>query len=241
MLEKLEKFQVLLLSLVISAGVVIAANTVTSAITKDTVVVTGSYSQNVTSDSGNFSFELTSRAQTKAQAYETINKQRPEVIKYLESKGFKKDEIDIKTPSGYNTYKMMQNGNSSNEIAYYNLSQNFTVRSNDVKLIKEVSSDISNLISQNIDINAYEPQYFYSKLSDMKVKMLQEATKDAKSRASAMLKSTNNRVGKIQSVKMGVFQVTPVDSNDVSDMGISDTSSIEKKITSVANVTFSVK
>ena len=87
MLEKLEKFQVLLLSLVISAGVVIAANTVTSAITKDTVVVTGSYSQNVTSDSGNFSFELTSRAQTKAQAYETINKQRPEVIKYLESKG----------------------------------------------------------------------------------------------------------------------------------------------------------
>ena len=136
---------------------------------------------------------------------------------------------------------MRARANSSNEIAYYNLSQNFTVRSNDVKLIKEVSSDISNLISQNIDINAYEPQYFYSKLSDMKVKMLQEATKDAKSRASAMLKSTNNRVGKIQSVKMGVFQVTPVDSNDVSDMGISDTSSIEKKITSVANVTFSVK
>jgi len=56
-----------------------------------------------------------------------------------------------------------------------------------------------------------------------------------------MLKSTHNRVGKIQSVKMGVFQITPVNSNDVSDMGISDTSSIEKKITSVANVTFSVK
>ena len=71
--------------------------------------------------------------------------------------------------------------------------------------------------------------------------MLEEATKDAKQRAAAMLKATHNHVGKIQSVRMGVFQITPVDSNDVSDMGISDTSSIEKKITSVANVTFSVK
>ncbi len=71
--------------------------------------------------------------------------------------------------------------------------------------------------------------------------MLEEATKDAKHRASAMLKATHNRVGKIQSVRMGVFQVTPVNSTDVSDMGISDTTTIEKKITSVANVTFGIK
>ena len=56
-----------------------------------------------------------------------------------------------------------------------------------------------------------------------------------------MLKSTNNRVGKIESVRMGVFQITPVDSTDVSDMGINDTSTIEKKITAVSNVTFKVK
>lgn len=40
---------------------------------------------------------------------------------------------------------------------------------------------------------------------------------------------------------MGVFQITPVDSTDVSDMGINDTSTIEKKITAVSNVTFEVK
>ena len=83
--------------------------------------------------------------------------------------------------------------------------------------------------------------YFYSKLSDEKVKMLEDATADAKDRASAMLKATNNKVGKIQSVNMGVFQITPVDSTSVSDMGISDTTTIEKKITSVANVTFRIK
>ena len=241
MLEKLEKFQVLILSVVIAVGVVFSAKLITGAISKDSITVTGSYSENVTSDNGRFDFELTTRQANKAQAIEVLNKQRPEVLKYLEDKGFSKDEINVKTPNGYNTYKMFPNGTSTNEIAYYNLSQNFSVNSKDVNKIKEVSADISNLISKGIDINVYEPSYFYSKLSDIKVKMLEEATKDAKNRASAMLKATHNGVGRIQSVKMGVFQITPVDSNDVSDMGISDTSSIEKKITSVANVTFSVR
>jgi hypothetical protein len=78
-------------------------------------------------------------------------------------------------------------------------------------------------------------------LPDLKIELLKRATKDAKQRASAMLKSTNNGVGKIQSVRMGVFQITPVDSTEVSDMGINDTSSIEKKITAVSNVTFQIK
>ena len=116
-----------------------------------------------------------------------------------------------------------------------------SVKSKDVVKIKEIAGTLPELIERGIDVNVYEPSYFYSKLSEQKIKMLEEATKDAKQRASAMLKATHNRVGKIQSVRMGVFQVTPVDSNDVSDMGISDTTSIEKKITSVANVTFSVK
>ena len=40
---------------------------------------------------------------------------------------------------------------------------------------------------------------------------------------------------------MGVFQITPEDSTNVSDSGISDTSTIKKKVTSVANVTFRIK
>ncbi len=241
MLEKLEKFQLLLLSIVIGLALVLAASVITNSIRKDSISVTGSYSQNVTSDSGRIEFEITSRESTKAGAYAIINKQLPVVTEYLKNKGFADNEIEFRSPSGYNTYKVTPNGTTTNEIAYYNISQQISVRSNDVNKIKEISTDITNLITKGIDINVFPPSYFYSKLSDMKVQMLEEATKDAKQRASAMLKATNNRVGKIQSVKMGVFQITPVDSTNVSDMGISDTTTIEKKITSVANVTFSIK
>ena len=240
-MDKLEKFQVLLLSVILGCSLVFATKLITGAITKDVITVTGSYSQTVTSDSGLCEFDISTRQSTKALAYEVINKQKPEVIAFLKEKGFTDKEIEIKTPNGYNTYRMLPNGNSSNEIDYYNISQTIIVKSNDVQKVKEVSQELPNLISKGIDVNVYNPSYFYSKLSDVKVQMLEEATKDAKQRASAMLKATHNKVGGIQSVKMGVFQITPVNSNDVSDMGISDTSSIEKKITSVANVTFSVK
>ena len=241
MLEKLEKFQIIILSLVITLGIIIGANIITKSISKDVISVTGSYSQNVTSDNGRFEFEITARKPTKIEAYNAINSQRPVVMKYLQEKGFSPEEIKKKTLTIYNTYRITPNGLNSNEIAYYNASQHISVRSQDVNKIKEVSTDITNLISKGIDINAYSPAYFYSKLSDVKVKMLEEATKDAKQRADAMLKATHNKTGKIQSVRMGVFQITPVDSTNVSDMGINDTTTIEKKITSVANVTFTIR
>ena len=97
------------------------------------------------------------------------------------------------------------------------------------------------MTEKGIEISGYEPSYYYSKLSDLKVEMLEKASKDAKQRAKAMLKATGNSVGKVQSLQMGVFQITPENSNDVSDMGISDSSSIKKKVTSVANVTFRIK
>ena len=241
MLEKIEKFQVLLLSVVIAIGGIIASSILTGALSKDVISVTGSYSQNVISDSGIFEFEIKSRKATKPEAYAEINKQRPVVIKYLEEQGFSKEEIDTKASRGYDIYKITPNGMTTNQIAAFDASQRISVKSKDVQKIKKVSTDITNLTSKGIDINVYEPSYFYSKLSDVKVKMLEEATKDAKQRASAMLKATRNRVGKNQSVRMGVFKINPVDSTNVSDMGINDTTTIEKKITSVANVTFSIK
>lgn len=129
----------------------------------------------------------------------------------------------------------------TNDVAYYNLSQPIVIKSNDVQKIKEVSTDIQSLLDKGIDINVTSTQYFYSKLADLKVDLLKDATKDAKDRATGMLKATHNRPGKIQSVNMGVFQITPLDSTDVSDMGINDTSTIDKKVTAVANVVFRIK
>ena len=241
MLEKIEKFQLLLLALILGISGIIATFIVTKTMSKDVITVTGSYSQTVTSDKGVYEFEVIARGSSRADAYAILKKQKPIVIKFLKEQGFTDDQIEAKYINGYNLYRTNYNGNSTNEIIGFNADQRYSVKSNDVEKIKKVSIDINTLTEQGVDISGYEPSYFYSKLSDLKIEMLEKASNDAKQRAKAMLKATHNSVGKIQSLQMGVFQITPEDSNDVSDMGISDSSSIKKKVTSVANVTFRIK
>ena len=241
MLERIEKLQLAVLGLLIAIGLILAVKVGVSSVAKNSVTVTGSAYEIVQSDSGNLDISLNLRRPTKAMAYADAKKQLPVIMDYLKSKGFDIDkDVDVKSISGYVTYKYI-NGMSTNEIAYYNLSQPIIIKSNDVNKIKEASLDITTLMEKDIDIDVNSTRYSYSGLSDLKVKLLKSATTDAKNRAAAMLKSTHNRVGNIQSVRMGVFQITPVDSTDVSDMGINDTSTIDKKITAVANVVFQVK
>lgn len=245
MLEKvlgyLEKFQVLILGALIALGILGATHIVAGALPTDGITVTGSASKIVQSDNGTLELSITSREKTRKIALTTIKNQIPVVVEYLKSKGFTDKDIEIKTPHGYNSYKSLPNGNSSNEIDYYNLYQPIIVKSDNVEKIKDLSINITNLMNKGIDIEAQSPEYYYSKISDLKVELLKDATTDAKQRASAMLKATHNRTGKIQSVKMGVFQITSANSTDVSDGGIYDTSSIEKKVTAVANVVFKIK
>lgn len=239
MFEKIERLQVLSLGLILAIGLVFSVSLATKNMSNDKISVTGSSYKIVESDSARLEFEIEAKRPTKQLAYNLVQTQMPIVKKYLADKGIK--DIEIKATNGYNTYKYSANGSMTNDVAYYNLSQPIVIKSNDVVKIKEISSDIQNLLTQGIDINVMSTEYFYSKLGDLKVELLEAATKDAKDRANAMLKATRNHPGKIQSVQMGVFQITPVDSTNVSDMGINDTSSVEKKVTAVANVVFRIK
>lgn len=239
MFEKLEKLQLVWLAVILALGLIFAVHAGVGAMSKDNISVTGSAFKIVQSDSARLEFELLSRKADKQTAYNAVKAQLPVVISYLKDKGL--TDIDVTASNGYVTYKYNSNGNMTNDIAYYNLSQPVVVKSDDVNKIKEVSADIQSLLDKGIDINIISTQYFYSKLGDLKVELLKDATTDAKDRANAMLKATHNRPGKIQAVQMGVFQITPVDSTNVSDMGINDTSTIEKKVTAVANVVFRIK
>ena len=70
--------------------------------------------------------------------------------------------------------------------------------------------------------------------------MLGEAAKDAKVRAERVASSTGNSIGPVRSAKMGVLQITAADSTDVSDYGVYDTTTIEKDMTAVVNISFAV-
>ena len=240
MLERIEKLQVLTVGILAVLTVLVCAKMLSTTFSGNSISVTGSAYEIVKSDSGTLSFNVTVKRPTKQEAYTAIQSQIKTVEKYLQDKNI--TDIERKTINGYYSYKRDPKTGAYTDIAEaYNLSQPFMISSDNVELIKTLSNDITGLINQGIDINVFAVSYNYSKLPELKVSLLEKASIDAKARAASMLKATHNSVGKIQSVRMGVYQITPVDSTNVSDMGINDTSSIDKKVTAVANVSFKIK
>ena len=240
MIEKIEKLQVLTLGVLIAAALVISTQIASSTLSKNIISVTGSAYEIVKSDSGTLSFNIVIKSPTKQIAYSTLQNQLKIVQDYLASKQIK--NIEIKTINGYYSFKRDPKTGAYTDIQdFYNLYQPIQISSDNVELIKEISNDITGLINKGVDINVNPASYDYSKLPELKVTLLEKASQDAKNRAASMLKPSGNSVGKIQSVRMGVYQITPVDSTNVSDMGINDTTSIDKKVTAVANVSFKIK
>jgi hypothetical protein len=85
------------------------------------------------------------------------------------------------------------------------------------------------------------PEFLFTRLADLRIALLEEATRDAKQRAEAITRSTGGRVGAVREARMGVFQITPRYSTEVSDYGVYDLTSVDKDVTAVVRVTFTVR
>jgi hypothetical protein len=114
------------------------------------------------------------------------------------------------------------------------------VRSRDVQKVESVSRLSTELIDQDIQFISGTPEYFYTKLAELKIEMLAKATENAKQRATSIAGATGNKIGLMRSARMGIFQITPATSTDVADWGINDTTSRDKKVMAVVSVSFSV-
>ncbi len=206
----------------------------------EVITVTGSARKRIKSDLVVWSAGVTYQAATLAEAYRSLSENVPRVKQYLVSKGIPDGEITISSITTTTLRKTDENGQESSDISGYALRQQLEVRSADVDKIAQIAREATELINQGILIESNSPQYYYTKLGDLKIEMLGEAAKDAKTRAERIAASTGNSIGTVRSAKMGVMQITAADSTEVSDAGISDTSSIDKDITAVVNIGFAV-
>lgn len=241
-LKKIEPYQILIIGLFFSLSLILSTSIVSNTLSRSGIEVTGSAVEVVKSDNASWDLDLSTGAKNKKVAYDKLVKDKEIVLNYLKSKGFSDADIEIQNTNSYPVFKKAPDtGDDTNEVDHYVCSQTIRINSNNLQLIKDVSLDAENLVNKGIDVRSNPPAYFYTKLSDLKIKLLNEASEDAKRRAKAMLRSTGSRVGTIKSVRAGVFQITTPNSTEVSDYGVYDTSTIDKKVTAVTQVTFRIR
>jgi len=209
--------------------------------TGEVITVTGSASQDILSDSATWECRFGRQSASMPDAYRALKADLAKVSAYLADKGFPVKSQIISSVATTTNYARNSDDVQTNQIESYTLTQTVRIQSPDVRKVETVSRLATELITQGVPITSESPQYFYTKLDSLKVKMLGDATKNARERAENMAKSTGNQIGLMRSAQMGVFQITEPNSTEVSDYGISDTSSLDKKVTAVVNVSFAVR
>lgn len=231
----------LIIGLAAVIATIILAITATNIKTNDqSITTTGSAKQVIVSDLGILRGTINVQAASPKEAYQQLQAEKPIVLNYLKSKGFSEDSIEFQTSNTYANYQYNQNGQQIG-ISSYTTSQSISVSSANVNKIKEVSLDISSLVEQGVNFMVNMPEYYYTKLGDIKIEIQAEAAKDAMTRGERIAVATGRKLGALRRARMGVIQITPENSNMVSDMGINDVSSIRKEITAVVNADFSIK
>jgi uncharacterized protein len=205
-----------------------------------TITVTGSARKRITSDLVIWRSAISYQSPALSDAYRSLAEAVPKVKAYLVSKGIAENQITVSSISSQTLHGRSSDGMETSEITGYSLRQELSVRSTDVQKIGQIAREATELINQGILIESMAPEYYYTQLSNLKIEMLAEAAKDAKVRAEQIAQSTGSSIGSVRTARMGVLQITAADSNEVSDSGMNDTSSLEKDITAVVNIGFAV-
>lgn len=242
----LRSTQIIILGICFAVATIISTVILSQAFVKikkfssEVIEVTGSAEKNLTSDKIVWSASFSRRGPQMIGAFGNLKNDLKIVIEYLKSKGVKEEEIVVLPVTTDILYKKNDKGNDTNEIESYLLSQDIEIQSNEVVKISEVSRQSTELIEKGIEFISQPPEYFYTKLAELKLEMLAQASADAKKRAEQIVQSAGNKIGVMRSAKMGIFQITPANSYETSDLGMNDTSSLEKKASAVVHAEFAI-
>lgn len=149
--------------------------------------------------------------QTTTAAYETIQKEAGIIEEYLVAHNVPKESIVFSSVDISPDYRQLYNdyGNMiGSELVGYNLSQRLTIQSTDVDNIEVISRDITELIGAGVNFFSESPEYYYTKLGELKLELIEAATADAKARIDIMAEKSGGEVDELLSADLGTFQIT---------------------------------
>ena len=207
----------------------------------DKITVKGYAEEKVVSDAGTWRAIVSVRAPDLPTAYGKLEKDSSRVQQFVASvAGADLSKLQTGTVNTQTLFEFGPGGVQTGRILGYELSRTFEYSSADVKQIGAIAAGSSSLISEGVALNSMPPQYFYSDLNAVKVRLIGAATKDSLARAQQFAANSGVTVGALRSASQGVFQITSPNSTETADYGSYDTSTVAKLVKAVVTVEYAV-
>lgn len=235
---------------------IIAWSYVTVKLEPKTLAVTGSARKAIVSDLVTWSGTIMANAPELVKAYDALKINAEKVKAFLVASGIPESDITFSAITTARRYKkeilsappVVAGAQATpptvittEKVEMYTLTQTISISSSDMIKVPTISRTVTSLIKDGVEIDSGSPRYLYTKLSELKINMLAEATKDATLRAEQIVNNANGHLGKLVEARMGVMQINPKGVTATSGEGINDTSSCEKEITATVSVKFEVQ
>lgn len=147
--------------------------------------------------------------------YDKLSSSNNAIIAFLKKKGITEQEISISAPE---IIDMQAERYNSNPAPFrYNVTSVITVTSTQVDKIRKLITEQSELLKQGIAVTGgdyrYNVQYEFTGLNEVKPKMIEEATKNAREAAEKFAKDSDSELGKIKQAYQGQFTIEDRDAN----------------------------
>ena len=209
-----------------------------------TISVVGMSEKDFESDLMTQSFSFSILNPDMKAGYAAIKVESDKVKKFLIDKGIDMKDVTFKTVSANREEEYVYDRvaqRSYYEFKGYRFTQVVHIETKDIQKLEDL--DLAELMGEDINIDINDPSYYYTKLADLKIEMLENATKDAKNRAETIVKAAGGKLAGLKTSNMGVFQITSPNSNDedYSWGGAYNTWSKSKRVSITLRLTYYVK
>ncbi|MCW1863990.1 SIMPL domain-containing protein [Campylobacter jejuni] len=178
------------------------------------VSVKGLSQKDVEADTLIFPIKFTRSNNNLTNLYEDLEKDRQNILRFLQTQGVRADEISYNAPNIID--KLSDPYRNDNIVSFrYVGTGNLLIYTKNVKLGKSILEKISTLGKEGIviKIENYEIEYLYTKLNEIKPQMIEEATLNARNAAIKFAQDSNSHLGKIKKASQGQFSISNRDKN----------------------------
>lgn len=228
--------------LVIGAVVVTGVGAYTAydiKLSRDNVAVTGSAKEAVAADTARLIINLDTKTGSNDQqsGYSRLEAATKKIVAHLESQGF--NDYEVPALTSYPNFTYPQYGEPV--FSGFSVSRQIIVRSQDIEKTSKLANTIEPFTGANYNVTIQSLELTYSKLDEVRVRLLTKAIEDAKARAEAIATESGRSVGVLRNASSGVVQVLSAGGIDISDYGSYDTQSVQKEVMVTVRATFELE
>ena len=211
---------------------------------QQSITVKGLAEKPIKADSAEWQINVGVTAENQAGALKLVAQERKVVEEFLVKQGFSSENWTVDVESIAPHYEEVFIKDTPRQVQKgFEAYQNIRVSSKDLTKITAANKAFLQLRAENHPVTAQPPQFLVGDLETVKMSLIADATKNARSRATEFVKQDGVKVGVMKSASQGAFYILPVggEASDDSYGGTYDKSTIDKTARVVVTIVYNIE